>query len=88
MADMDRDFQNENWWNAPHIVTTISGWFDPDTGTYVYEETVSGSGPSEAERAAHWWGDHTRHRTGILPYATPDELIGRRESIADVNPAP
>ena len=82
MADMDRDFQNENWFNAPHTVTTVSGWA-PD---YTYFDTVSGSGPTEAERAANWWGDYTRHRTGPLPYHQPDELIGRRESIQDVNP--
>jgi len=48
--------------------------------------TVSGAGTVNAA-AESWADDYTRHRIGIeATYSGVDALIGRRDSIADVNP--
>jgi hypothetical protein len=48
--------------------------------------TVSGAGTSDAA-VASWADDYTRHRTGIeTTFSGVDSVIGRRESIQDVNP--
>jgi len=49
--------------------------------------TVSGAGTPDAA-VPSWADDYTRHRSGGLEstYTSPDDLIGRKESIQDVNP--
>ena len=48
--------------------------------------TVSGAGTPEASLES-WADDYTRHRTGReTTYSGVDSIIGRRESIHDVNP--
>jgi hypothetical protein len=48
--------------------------------------TVSGAGTPDAAEAT-WADDYTRHRTTMSPtYSGVDDLIGRKESILDVNP--
>ena len=48
--------------------------------------TVSGAGTDSAVSDS-WADDYTRHRTGIeATYSGVDVLIGRRDSIQDVNP--
>jgi len=48
--------------------------------------TVSGAGTSTAA-VESWADDYTRHRSGTSDtYTSVDKLIGRRDSIEDVNP--
>lgn len=48
--------------------------------------TVSGAGTPNAA-VESWADDYTRHRTTMSPtYSGVDDLIGRKDSIADVNP--
>lgn len=48
--------------------------------------TISGAGTPNAQLPS-WADDYTRHRIGIeATYSGVDSLIGRKDSIADVNP--
>lgn len=48
--------------------------------------TVSGAGTPDAALPS-WADDYTRHRTGReATYSGVDSLIGRKDSIQDVNP--
>lgn len=49
--------------------------------------TVSGAGTAGAALDS-WADDYTRHRSGGLrpTYTSVDDIIGRKESIKDVNP--
>jgi len=49
--------------------------------------TVSGAGTASAA-VDSWADDYTRHRSGGLrpTYTSVDNVIGRKESIQDVNP--
>ena len=48
--------------------------------------TVSGAGTEDAAMES-WADDYTRHRTTMSPtYSGVDDLIGRKDSILDVNP--
>lgn len=47
--------------------------------------TVSGAGTTDAD-VPSWADDYTRHRSGVsTTYTTVDKLIGRKDSIKDVN---
>lgn len=50
--------------------------------------TISGAG-TDSPAAASWADDYTRHRSGDImdtTYSGVDTIIGRRDSIQDVNP--
>jgi hypothetical protein len=52
--------------------------------------TVSGAGTSDAA-VETWADDYTRHRSGALPYNSPDDIIGKQDyykySLATDDPA-
>jgi len=60
---------------------------NPDFQAGNWWATVSGAGTSAAA-VESWADDHTRHRSGGLrsTYTSVDDVIGRKESIQDVNP--
>ena len=90
MATMDKDFQAENWWatvsgaGTPDAV--VESWADDYTrhrsGTMLYNSTISGISASGGTTYSGVT-DMYNHSGDNQP---ADIVIGRKESIQDVNP--